>query len=65
MMKKTQKKTSHGGARKGAGRKPVDDKKVTLILYPHQSTIELLGAETAKDIAIKALEQAAKKIKQS
>lgn len=53
----------HGGARMGAGRKPVDDPKITFAIYPRQSVIEKLGADKAKEIAINALEKAAKKIK--
>lgn len=55
----------HGGARKGAGRKPVDDPKITFTIYPRKSTIEKLGVDSAKNIAINALERAAKKIKKS
>lgn len=58
-------KKAHGGARKGAGRKPVDDPKVTLSIYPLKSAIDKLGADKAKEIAIDAIYKAAKKIKES
>lgn len=58
-------KKAHGGARTGAGRKPVDDPKVTLSIYPVKSAIDTLGAEKAKEIAINAIYRAAKKIKKS
>lgn len=53
---------THGGARKGAGRKPVADPKVQLSIYPYSSAIIKLGAEKAKAIAIDAIVRAAKKI---
>jgi hypothetical protein len=56
-------KKNHGGTRKGAGRKPVDDPKVTFAIYPRKSIIDKLGVENAKVIAINALEKEAKKIK--
>ena len=55
-------KKSHGGKREGAGRHLVADPKITLILYPHKSLIDTLGADTAKTLAINALQKAAKKI---
>lgn len=58
---KEQMKINHGGARKGAGRKPVFDPKVTLPIYPRQSIIDKLGADNARLIALEALEKAAKK----
>jgi hypothetical protein len=36
---------SHGGKRKGAGRKPCTDKKETIILYIRQSKIESFGGK--------------------
>lgn len=56
-------KKKHGGARKSAGRKPVDDPKIQLSIYPFTSIINKLGIENAKTIAINALNKAAKKIK--
>lgn len=64
-MKDQQKTKAHGGARKGAGRKPVDDPKITLAIYPPKSAIEALGAEKSKEIAINAIYKAAKKLKKS
>jgi hypothetical protein len=58
-------KAKHGGARKGAGRKPVDDPKVTLSIYPVKSAVDLLGTEKAKEIAINAIYKEAKKLKKS
>ena len=41
--------TNHGGARKGAGRKPSPDKKQTVVLYIETSVINNLGGiENAK-----------------
>lgn len=37
------KKKEHGGARKNAGRKPIEDKKVQLTLYIRQSDVKKLG----------------------
>jgi len=34
---------THGGARKGAGRKPAADKKVGVTLYLESSVVESLG----------------------
>jgi hypothetical protein len=58
-------KAKHGGARTGAGRKPVDDPKVTLSIYPVKSAVEVLGADKAKEIAVNAIYKAAKKLKKS
>lgn len=58
-------KKAHGGSRKGAGRKPVNDPKITLSIYPVKSAIEALGTEKAKEIAINAIYRAAKKINKS
>jgi len=55
-------KKKHGGARSGAGRKPVDDPKVQLAIYPLKSMVDKLGAEQAKVIAIEAITKAAKKM---
>lgn len=56
-------KKKHGGSRKGAGRKPVNDPKVQLTIYPQKSIIDTLGPEQAKTIAIEAITKAAKKMK--
>lgn len=58
-------KKKHGGLRKGAGRKPIDDPKITLSIYPLRSAVDTLGAESAKEIAINAIYRAAKKIKKT
>jgi hypothetical protein len=58
-------KKVHGGARKGAGRKPVGDPKITLSIYPVKSAVEALGADKAKEIAINAIYKAAKKLNKS
>lgn len=39
------KKAAHGGARKSAGRKPLDDKKVQVNLYVEQSVIDKHGGK--------------------
>jgi hypothetical protein len=56
-------KKTHGGARKNAGRKPVDDPKIQLPIYPLKSVVDKLGVEQAKVIAVEALMKAAKKLK--
>lgn len=58
-------KKSHGGSRKGAGRKPVDDPKITLPIYPVKSAVDILGVERAKEVAVNAIYRAAKKIKKT
>lgn len=47
----------HGGSGRNQGRKPVEDKKITLSIYPRQSVIDLLGKEQAKQIALEAIEK--------
>lgn len=54
MSKKTKKKSN-------AGRKPVDDPKVQICIYPEQSIVDKLGKEEIQEIAIKAVRNAAKK----
>lgn len=54
-------KKKHGGSRKGAGRKPVDDPKITLSIYPLKSAVDKLGIESAKELAVNAIYKAAKK----
>jgi hypothetical protein len=58
-------KVKHGGARTGAGRKPVDDPKVTLSIYPLKSAVDVLGSEKAKELALNAIYKAAKKLMKS
>lgn len=53
-------KKSHGGKRKRAGRKPVDDPKVQVSFYPLQSEVDKLGKEKCQEIALKAVQRAAK-----
>lgn len=57
------KKSTHGGARKGAGRKPVDDPREALFIYPKTSWLEELGKERAREVAEKAIEREYKKLK--
>lgn len=55
-------KKQHGGKRKNAGRKPIDDPKIQLAVYVNSSFIEKVGgAEEARSIAAKAIEREAKK----
>jgi hypothetical protein len=57
-------KNQHGGKRKNAGRKPVDDPKVQLSIYVNNSAVEGAGGpDAAKIVAIKAIEKEAKKKK--
>ena len=59
-------KKSHGGKRKGSGRKPVDDPKLTLSIYPLTSYVEAVGGQDeAKTIAVNAIERQAKKMKKT
>lgn len=53
--------SQHGGRRTNSGRKPVEDKKVTVSIYPQQSRVELLGIAAIKDISITAIEKEYKK----
>lgn len=55
-------KNTHGGSRSGSGRKPVEDKAVTFIIYPKQSRIDKIGKEKAKEIAMKAIEKEYRKL---
>lgn len=59
------KKLIHGGKRSGAGRKPVDDKKVMIGIYPAQSRIDKIGIDKIKEICISAIEKEFKKLKSS
>lgn len=49
------KKTKHGGKRKTAGRKPIEDKKIPVTIYVRESVIETLGLEIVKERCYKAL----------
>jgi hypothetical protein len=42
------KKKLHGGKRKKAGRKPIEDKKIPVVLYFKQSKIDNIGLEILK-----------------
>lgn len=44
-----------------AGRKPVDDPKVQICIYPEQSIVDQLGKEKIQEVAIKAVYREAKK----
>lgn len=50
-----------GGIRPNAGRKALDDKKVSLFIYVPGSVVRILGTDTAKRIAEAAVSRAAKK----
>lgn len=57
---------THGGKRKNAGRKPVEDPKKQLSIYPYTSEIDLVGGEAeAKLIAVKAIRAKANRLKNS
>jgi hypothetical protein len=47
----------HGGRRGNSGRKKVEDKKVTISIYPKNSRVEALGKDYIKVIAIEAIER--------
>lgn len=49
--------TTHGGNRSGSGRKPEEDKKVTVPIYPRQSRVTLLGIDNTKKVALEAVEK--------
>lgn len=57
-MAKKDLRINNGGARTGAGRKPVPDKKLPLTLYLNTSVIELLGGiEAAKAHLYKSIQR--------
>lgn len=56
-------KKAHGGTRKGAGRKPVEDPKIQFSIYPVKSAIDTLGIDKAREIAIEAIYKEVKKAK--
>ena len=39
------KNQKQGGKRKGAGRKPIDDKRIPIRIFPQQSRVDLLKGE--------------------
>lgn len=48
---------THGGKRKGAGRKKIKDKVIQVNIYPRTSVVKKVGGvEKAKVIALNALE---------
>ena len=56
-MKKDKRK-NNGGARKGAGRKPIEDPKVQLNIRPQKSLIEKLGGKRkCETIALELLQR--------
>jgi hypothetical protein len=57
-----QQPNTHGGTGRGQGRKPVEDKRITLSIYPHQSRIDAIGKDRAKAIAVDAIEKEYRKI---
>ena len=56
-MKIPMKKNKQGGKRKGAGRKPIADKKIPIRIFPQQSRVELLkGEEIVKVMCMNYIE---------
>jgi hypothetical protein len=51
------KKTTRGGPRPNSGRKPVTDKKVPLTIYVRESTLNRLGKEAVREIAVDAIQK--------
>lgn len=49
------KKITHGGKRKTAGRKPIEDKKVPVTIYLRKSVIKTLGVEDIKERCYKSI----------
>lgn len=54
---------THGGKRKGAGRKrlPKEERKTMLSIYPKLIAVEKLGKDKAQQIAVNAIEEASAK----
>jgi len=51
------KKPKQGGKRKGAGRKPIDDKRIPIRIFPQKSRVELLkGEEIVKVLCMNYIE---------
>jgi hypothetical protein len=51
-------KKKQGGKRKGAGRKPLADKRVAIRFFPLQSRVTLLGEDTVKYLCLSTVEDA-------
>lgn len=51
-------KNKQGGKRKGAGRKPLADKRVPLRFFPLQSRLSMLGEENVKEMCLSTVEDA-------
>lgn len=51
------KKITHGGKRKSAGRKPVADKKIAVTIYVRESFINSIGIDAVKEKLIATTEQ--------
>lgn len=49
------KKKQHGGKRKKAGRKPIEDKKVPVTLYVRESVINAIGLDVIKERCYESL----------
>jgi len=55
-------KKKQGGKRKGAGRKPLADKRVAIRFFPLQSEVDKCGGEdSTKEIALRAVITKARK----
>ena len=55
-----------GGARRNAGRKPVEDPKKQLTIYVEGSHIERVGGEeVAREIAVNAVRQSRRRIRKN
>ena len=51
------KTSKRGGARKGAGRKPIDDKRIPIRIFPQQSRVDMLkGEEETKFLCMQFIE---------
>lgn len=56
------KKIIHGGARKGAGRKPASDPKISITIYVEESIVKANGGiENVKDICYSFLKKGSSK----
>jgi hypothetical protein len=53
---------THGGTGRGQGRKQVEDKRITLSIYPQQSRIDAIVKHRAKAIAVEAIEKEYRKM---
>lgn len=59
----SKKKSTHGGARKGAGRKPISNPRESMFIYPEAAWLEAVGKDRAREVAEKAIEREYKKLK--